>query len=387
MKHLLKATTFLVAYFLLVATAQTQTPTPIVSPVAPNVAGNAHYLVDFHSGKVLSEKNSHEQIEPASLTKIMTAYIVFNELKNGRIQLEDKVTISTKAWKMPGSRMFIEVGKQVSVEDLIKGMIIQSGNDASVALAEYISRTEEDFVLMMNEYAANLGMQNTNFLNSTGLPDPNHLTTAYDLAILTQAMIKDFPEYYNWYSEKQFTFNGITQYNRNRLLWQDPSVDGVKTGHTNSAGYCLVSSAERNNTRVIAVLTGADNGSQRITESQKLLNYAFRFFETHKLYEAEQRLVEARVWGGEQNQVGVGLAEEFYITVPKGQYNKLQAETVIPAELNAPLQKGDLAGELVISLDGEILETKQLIVLNDIAEGSFFKRLIDQIKQLIGSIF
>lgn len=375
------------ASFILVAGVQAQTAAPIISPVAPNVAGNAHYLVDFHSGKVLAEKNAHEQIEPASLTKIMTAYIVFNELKNGRIQLDDQVTISTKAWKMPGSRMFIEVGKQVSVEDLIKGMIIQSGNDASVALAEYIARTEEEFSHMMNEYATNLGMQNTNFLNSTGLPNKEHLTTAYDLAILTQAMIKDFPEYYTWYSEKQFTFNGITQYNRNRLLWQDPSVDGVKTGHTNSAGYCLVSSAERNDNRVIAVITGADSGSQRITESQKLLNYAFRFFETHKLYEAEQRLVEARVWGGQQNQVGVGLAEEFYITVPKGQYNNLQAETILPSELNAPLQKGDIAGELVISLNGEVLETKQLIVINDVAEGSFFKRLMDQIKQLISSIF
>lgn len=372
---------------LAIASTPTAPTAPFISPTPPSIAGSANYMIDFNSGKVLSEKNAELKIEPASLTKIMTGYVVFNELKLGRIQLDDMVDISAKAWKMPGSRMFIEVGKKVSVEDLIKGMIIQSGNDASVALAEYIARSEDNFAQLMNQYAAQLGMENTNFENATGLPGPNHLTTAKDLAILSKALIRDFPEYYPWYSEKSFTFNGITQYNRNRLLWQDETVDGLKTGHTNSAGYCLVSSAKKENMRIISVVVGADNATQRISESQKLINYAFRFFETHKLFDQDQRLDETKVWGGNLDQIGVGLEEDLYVTVPRSQFENIKIEKNLPTDLNAPIAKGDKIGEIVISLHDEVLSTKPLVALADVEEGSFFKRLFDQIKLFFYGLF
>lgn len=372
---------------LAIASTPTAPTAPFISPTPPSIAGSANYMIDFNSGKVLSEKNAELKIEPASLTKIMTGYVVFNELKLGRIQLDDMVDISAKAWKMPGSRMFIEVGKKVSVEDLIKGMIIQSGNDASVALAEYIARSEDNFAQLMNQYAAQLGMENTNFENATGLPGPNHLTTAKDLAILSKALIQDFPEYYSWYSEKSFTFNGITQYNRNRLLWQDETVDGLKTGHTNSAGYCLVSSAKKENMRIISVVVGADNATQRISESQKLINYAFRFFETHKLFDQDQRLDETKVWGGNLDQIGVGLEEDLYVTVPRSQFENIKIEKNLPTDLNAPIAKGDKIGEIVISLHDEVLSTKPLVALADVEEGSFFKRLFDQIKLFFYGLF
>lgn len=372
---------------LAIASTPTAPTAPFISPTPPSIAGSANYMIDFNSGKVLSEKNAELKIEPASLTKIMTGYVVFNELKLGRIQLDDMVDISAKAWKMPGSRMFIEVGKKVSVEDLIKGMIIQSGNDASVALAEYIARSEDNFAQLMNQYAAQLGMENTNFENATGLPGPNHLTTAKDLAILSKALIRDFPEYYSWYSEKSFTFNGITQYNRNRLLWQDETVDGLKTGHTNSAGYCLVSSAKKENMRIISVVVGADNATQRISESQKLINYAFRFFETHKLFDQDQRLDETKVWGGNLDQIGVGLEEDLYVTVPRSQFENIKIEKNLPTDLNAPIAKGDKIGEIVISLHDEVLSTKPLVALADVEEGSFFKRLFDQIKLFFYGLF
>lgn len=374
---------------LLIATAQVHASTniPFVSPVPPSVAGTAHYVLDYHSDAVISEKNADMKIEPASLTKIMTGYVVFNELKLGRILLDDMVTISQKAWRMPGSRMFIEVGKQVSVNDLIKGMVIQSGNDASVALAEHLARTEENFADLMNQYAQQLGMHDTHFVNSTGLPDPKHLTTAKDLAILTKALIRHFPEFYPWYSEKRFTFNGITQYNRNRLLWQDPTVDGLKTGHTTSAGYCLVASAKRDDMRIITIVVGTDNATQRITESQKLLNYAFRFFETHKLFEAEQRLVDARIWGGERDILGVGLQKELFVTVPRGQYQNLKVETTLPPQINAPIKLGDDVGQLTVNLNNEPVIEKPLIALADVQEGSFFKKIFDRIKLFFQNLF
>lgn len=368
-------------------TGRAHANTPFVSPVPPSVAGTAHFVIDYHSDTIITAKNADMQIEPASLTKIMTGYVVFNELKLGRIQVDDMVTISKKAWRMPGSRMFIEVGKQVSVEDLIKGMVIQSGNDASVALAEHIARTEENFADMMNQYAEQLGMVNTHFVNATGLPDSTHLTTARDLSILTKALIHDFPEFYAWYSEKRYTFNGITQYNRNRLLWQDPTVDGLKTGHTESAGYCLVSSAKRNDMRVIVIIVGTDSATQRVTESQKLLNYAFRFFETHKLFEGEQRLVDARIWGGERDTLSVGLASELFVTVPRGQYQNLKIETSLPSQVNAPIKHGDKVGQLVINLNDQVLLEKPLIALSEINEGSFFKKLFDHVKLFFQNLF
>lgn len=361
-------------------------PTPYVIPSAPKTDAKAYVVIDFNSGKVLASKNEHERIEPASLTKIMTGYVVINELKNGNIKLDDKVTISQKAWKMPGSKMFIEVGKQVPVRELIKGMVIQSGNDASVALAEHIAGSEEVFTELMNKYAQALGMKHTHFANATGLPNPNHYSTADDLAKLARALITKFPEEYKWYSQKKFTYNGITQYNRNKLLWQDPSVDGLKTGHTESAGFCLVSSAKRNGMRVVSVVLGTESAEKRVSESQKLINYAFRFFETHKLYSANQRLHDARVWEGKQNTDGLTLAHDLYVTIPRGQYKNLKIETSIQPEIRAPIEKGQPLGKIHISLNGKVIAERPLVALSKVDEGSFFKKLIDQIKLLFASL-
>lgn len=360
---------------------------PHVIPSAPNIQATAYVLVDYDSGKTIASLNPENRIEPASLTKIMTGYVVISELKNGTIQLDDEVTISTKAWQMPGSRMFIEVGKKVTVQDLIKGMVIQSGNDASVALAEHVAGSEEVFSELMNRYAQSLGMTNTHFVNATGLPDPNHYTTAADLAILTQALIQNFPEEYQWYSQKKFTYNGITQYNRNKLLWQDPSVDGLKTGHTESAGFCLVTSAKREEMRLISVLLGAEDAKQRVQESQKLLNYGFRFFETHKLYDQGQRLNETRIWEGKQDMLGLGLTETLYITIPRGQYKNLVIESSIDPQITAPVKNGQQLGKIFVSFNNETLVEKPLVALETVEEGSFFKKLFDQIKQLLNSLF
>ncbi len=360
---------------------------PYVIPSPPSIAAESFLLIDFHSGHVLASKNANERVEPASLTKIMTGYVVINELKNDNISMDDMVTISHKAWKMPGSKMFIEVGKQVSVRDLIKGMVIQSGNDASVALAEMVAGSEEVFAQLMNKYAASIGMTNTHYVNATGLPHKDHYTSAHDLALLTKALITEFPEEYKWYSEKKFTFNGITQYNRNKLLWQDPTVDGLKTGHTNSAGYCLVASALRDETRLISVVLGATGAEKRVQETQKLLNYGFRFFETHKLYSAGQRLNDAVVWEGTRDLIGVGTAEDLYVTIPRGQYKNLVIESSIQPELKAPIQKGQDLGSIHISLSNNIIAERPLVALSDVEEGSFFKKLIDQIKLFLNNLF
>lgn len=362
-------------------------PTPTVIPSPPNVAAESYLLIDYHSGHVLAEKRSNDRVEPASLTKIMTGYVVINELSNGNMSLDDMVTISKKAWKMPGSKMFIEVGKKVSVRDLIKGMVIQSGNDASVALAEHIAGNEEVFAQLMNKYAAKLGMTGTNYMNATGLPHPEHFTSAHDLALLTKALITKFPEEYKWYSEKKFTFNGITQYNRNKLLWQDATVDGLKTGHTESAGYCLVSSAQRENDRLIAIVLGATSSKMRIQESQKLLNYGFRFFETHQLYEAKQRLNDVKVWEGTRDLIGVGLQDNLFITIPRGQYKNIKIESSVHPEIKAPLEAGQELGTLLITLGEQTIAEKPLVALDAVEEGSFFKKVIDQIKLFINSIF
>lgn len=361
------------------------TPTSIV-PSAPKSTANSYLLLDFNSGNLIASKNADKKIEPASLTKIMTGYVVINEIKNGNILLTDPVTISKKAWRMPGSKMFIEVGKKVSVGDLIKGMVIQSGNDASVALAEHIAGSEEVFAELMNNYAAKLGMTGTHYMNATGLPHKKHYTTAADLAKLTRALIYYFPEEYKWYSQKKFTFNGITQYNRNKLLWQDNSVDGLKTGHTNSAGYCLVASAIRNDMRIISIVLGTNSAKERVKESQKILNYGFRFFETHKLYDKNQRLDDARVWEGQKDTVGLGLTEDLYVTIPRGQYKKIKIETNIQPSITAKLSKGQNLGTILVSLNGETLSERSLTALDDIEEGSFFKKIFDQIKKLAVSI-
>lgn len=386
---MIKKLGFLVVLFTLTLNAYAAAlpaPTPSVIPSAPKTYAKAYILMDYDSGEIVASHKPDMRIEPASLTKIMTGFVVINELANGNISLDDMVTISQKAWKMPGSKMFIEVGKKVSIRDLIKGMVIQSGNDASVALAEHIAGSEEVFAELMNKYAQSLGMSQTHFVNATGLPHKNHYTTAHDLAILTKNLITKFPEEYKWYSQKKFTFNGITQYNRNKLLWQDPSVDGLKTGHTKSAGYCLVSSAKRNDMRLISVVLGTDSAKMRIQESQKLLNYGFRFFETHKLYANSQRLNDARVWEGQQDSVGLGLTQDLYVTIPRGQYKNLKIETSIEPKILAPIQKNQQLGNLYISLNGEPITERPLVALSDIEEGSFFKKLIDQIKLLFKAL-
>lgn len=352
----------------------------LLTPSPPAIDAGAHILVDYHSGRVLAERKADERMEPASLTKLMTVYVVFSELKEGNIQLDDLVRVSEKAWRTSGSRMFVEVDKQVSVEELLKGVIIQSGNDASVALAEFVAGDEVAFSQLMNHYAQSLGMANTHFVNATGLPDPNEYSTARDLAMLARAIIRNFPKYYEWHSVRQYDYNGITQYNRNKLLWRDDSVDGLKTGHTASAGYCLVASAKRDGMRLISVVLGAQSEKIRAQESQTLLNYGFRFFETHRLYEAYEPLTKVRVWEGSVPQVEVGLGDDLYITVPRGQYDKLEGNMKLETDIKAPIEKGQALGKALISLGEEQIEERPLVSLQTVAEGSLWQRLTDQVR-------
>jgi len=356
---------------------------PALLPAAPELGARSYLLIDFDSGAVLAEKAADEQVEPASITKMMTAYLIYRELENGRISIDDKVTISEKAWRMEGSRMFVEVGKQVSVEDLLKGMIIQSGNDATVALAEHVAGTESAFVDMMNAQAQALGMTGTNYENVTGWPSENHYSTARDIATLAQAMIRDFPEHYRRYSEKEYTYNNIKQYNRNRLLWRDKTVDGIKTGHTESAGYCLVSSGKRSGMRLISVILGTESDKARTQQSQALLNYGFRFFETHKLYAAGQKLTDARAWYGEPETVGLGPISDIYITIPRGQYDKLKAEMAVDANIEAPVEQNAELGEVIISLQGESIINVPLVALNAVPEGGYMTFMKDSVLKMM----
>ncbi len=355
----------------------------ILIPPAPRIAARSYILQDFHSGRVLAEKDADLRLAPASLTKIMTAYVVFRELNNGHLSLDEKVTISKKAWQTPGSRMFVEVNKQVAIEDLLKGMIIQSGNDASVALAEHVAGDENTFAQLMNQHAKRLGMNNTHFTNSMGLPGPDHYTTARDMATLTRALIREFPNYYGWYSLREFTFNDITQQNRNKLLWRDKSVDGVKTGHTEEAGYCLVTSAQRSGMRLVSVVMGTSSVNARTNESQSLLNYGFRFFETHRLYKAHEPLSEAKVWKGDNDKVDLGLAEDLYVTIPRRHYNDLKAVINIDSRIMAPVAEGEKFGNVTVKLAGETVANKPLIALNSIDKGSFVQRLYDEAMLMI----
>lgn len=354
----------------------------IPTPNPPEISARGFLLQDFNSGQILAAKNTHEQMEPASLTKLMTAYIVFSELRSGNLQLSNEVLVSEKAWRMEGSRMFIEVNKRVSIEDLLKGMIIQSGNDASVALAEHIAGSEEAFASLMNHHAGKLGMSGSHFVNSTGMPDRDHFTTVHDLALLTKALINEFPEYYKWYSIKEFTYNDIRQYNRNSLLWRDKSVDGVKTGHTDSAGFCLISSALQGEMRLLSVVLGTKSKEARAKESQKLLNYGFRFFETRKLYSAQTQLTTSRIWKGASEQLSLGLAEDLYITIPRGRYEQLDASMEIDAQITAPTSKGRQHGSVDISLDGSVVAKRPLIALQNVEEGGFFQQLSDEFSLL-----
>lgn len=363
-------------FYLAAANAATPIPAP------PQVAAKNYILVDFNSGRLLAEKEADAQVEPASITKLMTAYVIYRELDSGRLGLDDMVTISEKAWRMGGSRMYVEVGKQVSVRELMKGLVIQSGNDATVALAEHIAGTEDAFVQLMNEYAAQLGMTNTMFMNSTGWPAEGHLTTARDISKLAIAVIAEFPEHYSWYKEKVYTYNNIKQYNRNKLLWRDNSVDGIKTGHTESAGYCLVSSALRSDMRLVAVVLGTDSEKSRASVSQSLLSYGFRFFETHRLYAAGEVLNRSRVWKGDTENVSLGLLEDLYVTIPRGSYKSLEAVMDVDANIQAPLDKGSQHGAVRVTLSDEEIALAPLVALNAIGEGSIIQIAKDHILQL-----
>ncbi len=353
-------------------------PKPIPDP--PTLSATSFFLVDFDSGRVLAEKNPDDHMEPASITKLMTAYLVDKAIAAGDITLDEMVTVSEKAWRMKGSKMFVEVGKQVSVDDLLKGLIIQSGNDASVALAEHIAGSESAFAGYMNHQAGLLGMTNTNFVNATGWPDENHYSSARDIAMLTRAVIREFPLSYKYYKEREFTFNKIRQFNRNRLLWRDETVDGVKTGHTEAAGYCLVASAQRDDMRLISVILGTESDKARTQSSQALLNYGFRFYETHRLYRTDEVLQTARIWYGEQEQVSMGVSKDVYITIPRGRYRDLDISMDIDREISAPVIQGQQLGQVSIKLDDELISGENIVAMQTVDEGSIFVRAMDHVK-------
>jgi D-alanyl-D-alanine carboxypeptidase (penicillin-binding protein 5/6) len=348
-------------------------------PRPPQINVTSYILVEPVTGKVLAEFNADDQIEPASMTKVMTGYIAADQLHRNLVRADDEVLISTKAWKMEGSRMFIEAGKRVSFEDLLKGIVIQSGNDASVAIAEYLGGTEEGFVDIMNAYAQSLGLNNTLFENSTGLPSSNHFSSARDLSIISANLINNFPEHYALYKEKSFTFNDIRQLNRNRLLWRDDSVDGIKTGHTESAGFCLISSAARGSMRLIAVVAGANSEDERFNASQRLLEYGFRFFVTQNLLESNEEVRSADVWGGKKDNVSLGLAKDLIVTVPRAELPSLKIDYTFNNNIEAPISKGDILGSLSVKSGDTVIANANLVALEEVEPKGFFGRLISKI--------
>ena len=350
---------------------------PPIIPPAPSVSATSFLLVDADTDKVLAERNSHEPKPPASLTKVMTGFIAAAEIESGRVALDDAVLVSVNAWRTPGSRMFIQEGTSVTVRDLLRGIIVQSGNDASVALAEHIAGSEDAFAEMMNQQAEMLGMVDSQFRNSTGLPAEGHYSSAWDMAVLTREYIRRFPENYAIYAEKSFTYNDIDQPNRNRLLWRDRSVDGVKTGYTEAAGYCLLASAERDGMRLISVVMGTDSDRTRVQESLELLSYGFRFYETKRLYQGGEPLKTAKLWYGEADAVELGVAEPVVVTLPRGHYDEVAVEMTVVELLEAPLQAGDELGELRVSLGGEELHRAPLVALASVPEAGPFAKLVD----------
>ncbi|NLS14171.1 D-alanyl-D-alanine carboxypeptidase [Vibrio sp. SM6] len=364
---------------------------PTVLPDAPTIAAKGYVLMDFHSGTVLAEKAMDERLSPASLTKMMTSYVVGQELERGNIALTDDVVISKNAWAKnfpDSSKMFIEVGTSVKVADLNRGIIVQSGNDACVAMAEHIAGSEDAFVDLMNAWAETLGMNNSHFANAHGLDHDDLYSTPYDMALLAQALIRDVPEEYRIYSEKKYTYNGITQYNRNGLLWdKSMNVDGIKTGHTSNAGYSLVSSATEGKMRLIAVVMGAKDANARKAESKKLLGYGFRFFETVAPHKAGETFIDEKIWMGSQDTVALGVDSDTYVTLPRGQAKDLQANFVLEKELKAPIQKGDVVGTLYYQVDGQDIAQYPLMALETVNEGSLFSRLWDYLVLLVKSFF
>ncbi|MES2578949.1 MAG: D-alanyl-D-alanine carboxypeptidase family protein [Pseudomonadota bacterium] len=350
----------------------------------PTLAVKAYLLQDFNSGTIIASHEKDGRVEPASLTKIMTAYVVFSAIQQGHLKLDQTLPVSEKAWKVEGSKMFIEPNKPVTVDELLHGTIIQSGNDSSIALAEGVAGAEEQFADMMNKQAVKLGMKNTHYMNATGLPDSNHYTTANDLAILAAALIRDFPlEYRRLYSVKEYTYNKITQPNRNRLLWLDPNVDGMKTGHTESAGYCLISSSKRGDTRLVSVLLGAVSESMRASESQKLLNYGFQFYESTLVYKQSQTINNLRVFKGQDKAVAATVAKDFYLTLPKGDYAKVKANMTSQQPLIAPIKAGQVIGKITFTLDGKIINEQKLLAARSVEQAGFFGRVADSIRLML----
>jgi D-alanyl-D-alanine carboxypeptidase (penicillin-binding protein 5/6) len=364
--------------------AKTELP-PVPAP--PQLAAGSYILMDFNSLDVLVEHNAAERLEPASITKLMTTYVVFSELAKGRIKLEDTVIVSETAWRMGGSRMFIDPTMTPTVQELIRGIIIQSGNDACVALAEHIAGTEQAFADLMNHFAKELGMTGTHFQNSTGWPGDEHYMTARDIALLSAALIRDFPDYYPYYAEKEFTFNGILQHNRNSLLFKDPTSDGLKTGHTENAGFCLAASAKREGMRLISVVMRAASESARASDSQSLLNYGFRFFETVQLYEARAELARSEVWMGLADVVSLGLTDPLFVTIPRGRYGELDAQVKLLPELTAPLAPDQVVGKITVKLDDDVVASLDLVALNAVEEAGFFGRTWDGLRLWTGGLF
>ncbi len=350
----------------------------------PNLAVKAYLLKDFNSNYVIASQKSSMRVEPASLTKIMTAYLSFKALKNGHLSLTQTLPVSEKAWKVEGSKMFIEPNKPVTVDELLHGTIIQSGNDSSIALAEGIAGTEPQFTDMMNKEAERLGMKNTHYMNATGLPDAQHYTTADDLMTLASALIRDFPDQYQrLYSVKEYTYNKITQPNRNRLLWLDPNVDGMKTGHTETAGYCLIASAKRDGIRRISVILGAPTDAARATESQKLLNYGFQYFESKLVYKQGQSINQLKVWKGTENQLASTVTDDLFVTVPKGEYGNVKAVMSSTQPLIAPIKKGQVIGNVKFTLNGKTIDERNLVASKSIDGAGIFGRAWDSIKLLM----
>ena len=349
-------------------------------PQPPEVDAKAHFLIDMHSGRVLSADGADERVEPASLTKMMTSYVVFSEMARGKFELADQVLVSEKAWRMKGSRMFIEVGTRVSVEALLMGLIVQSGNDAAVALAEFVAGDEGTFADLMNRHASRLGMSGSHFTNASGLPGPEHYTTARDMARMAAALVQDFPVYYPWNAVREYEYGGIKQRNRNSLLFRDESVDGLKTGYTKTARYCLVASAKREGMRLIAVVMGAESGRARARIAQSLLDYGFRFYETRRVYASEEKVTDVRVWKGGARRLALGLGQNLYVTVPRGRYDEIDAKMEIVTRLVAPVRTGEQQGVLRLALGEELTVERPLIALYDVEEGNLWQKVSDHVR-------
>ena len=375
--RLYSAATSAVLFAALWAVASSGFAAQLIVPAPPNLDVAGYVLMDFHSGTVIAQKNAEEPASPASITKLMTAYLVYEALAEGAIHADDQAKVSETAWKTLGSRMFIEVGSRVAVEDLIMGVVVQSGNDASVALAEHVAGSEPAFVDMMNQKAAVLGMINSNFANVTGLPAEDHYMTAQDIAKLSRALIRDFPEYYKTYAVREFTYNDIKQHNRNTLLHRDASVDGLKTGHTKDAGYCLAASALRDGMRLISVVLGSDSKKERSTQTAQLFDYGFRFFSTRRLYEAMQPMYQVRVWGGEPKHLQLGVAEDFYVTVPRGIGKQLGIESRVVEEIDAPISQMQPLGVIKVSYGDEFDREEPLVAISSVPQGGIVTRVVD----------